>query len=142
MAASSARGPYETAPFPSSGVSPLQALGRLEVSTGDLIELSLRTGRKLEGKYLRVEAATASDTETYVVLDLRIETRLAAPAPGQKQGPVGIARVPTSQIVSVGVDQLGYSWLIGTVVGLAVDIIVVHDIDRQISGEPGWILSR
>jgi hypothetical protein len=37
-----------------------------------------------------------------------------------------LVRVPASDVSSLGVDVIGYGWVIGTVLGLVIDVLVIR----------------
>jgi hypothetical protein len=92
---------------------------------GDEVLLLLRNGARVEGDYVRTEAPTARDPETYVVVDT-----------GD-----GEARVPESEIATFGLEVAGKGWLYGALIGLAVDVavvITVYSVEPGSGGNGSW----
>jgi hypothetical protein len=92
-------GPYETAP----------PVRHRHIRYQDRVLVEQRDGRLTEGRYLGLRGSTATDPETYflVEVDDRVE------------------HVPMSDVRSVGVEVTGKGWLYGTLIGAAVDVAVV-----------------
>lgn len=105
-------GPYEQR-LVGSGKRDVHSLQRLDVSPGDLLQVLLKSGARVEGEYVRVDAPTASDPEMYVVLEGVDEQR-------------GLKCLPFSTVESIGVEVVDYGWIGGgAAVGLALDIVYV-----------------
>lgn len=96
-----------------------QALEKLNLSKGDRVELVLANGTYLEGEYLQVEPATASNPEMYVLLIPKRENgRRPSPDPTPRQ-------VPISDVRTLSVKVPDYDWVVGgAAVGVALDAFI------------------
>jgi len=92
-------GPYEAR----DPVTPIR------VEKGEQVDVGLRNGRYLKGRYLGARGPTARDPETY----LEIEANGV------------VSEVPVSELGGIGVEVSGKGWLYGGIVGLVVDVVVV-----------------
>lgn len=116
-------GPYEQQPLSRSGEPVVSSLQRLHVSPGDTIEVVLLDGARREGKYVRVQPPTASDPETYIVLESSAD-RDARRRPNGKR--LGLEYLPVSEVQSVGVEVVEYGGIaVGAAAGFVLDLILV-----------------
>jgi hypothetical protein len=115
-------GPYEARPLPPRARLEVQSFEQLDLSAGDEVELVLLDGSRLEGKYVGLEAPTATNPEMYMVLVLKLENgRL----PSRRQRKAQ-RHVPLSEVQSVGVEVNDYRWIVGGIaVGLAIDVFLI-----------------
>ena len=120
-------GPYEEHPLPPRAQLGVQSFEQLELSAPEKVELVLLDGTRLEGKYVGLEAPTASDPEMYIVLVLKRENgRL--PSRRQRQGK-GQRHVPLSEVRTIGVEVNDYRWILGGfAVGLAIDVFLIYQV--------------
>jgi len=93
---------------------------RFAVNEGDFVRLVLRGGSVVDGRYRGVRGPTARDPETYLLIEPEAPTRLSdsLEAPQTK---LAVTPVPASEISELGVEVIGHGWLIGMLVGLALD---------------------
>ena len=73
------------------------------------VRLILNSGVRIEGRYLSMLGPTAQDPHTYLVLKLDD----------------GFARIPSSDIKTLGIEVSGNGWVYGALVGFALDIAIV-----------------
>jgi hypothetical protein len=85
------------------------AFDRIALRRGQRVVAQLASGRRIEGRYAGVQAATRYDPEAYLLIDT-----------GER-----IQRVGRSGIYFLGVDVPGKGWLYGGLIGLAVDVAVI-----------------
>jgi len=90
-------GPYEE-----------HAPDRVALKQGDWVMLVTRSGARSEGRFAGTVGPTASDPETYLVIERRD----------------GQVRIPTSDLRSVGVDAPSNGWIVGASLGLAADVVI------------------
>lgn len=82
---------------------------RVHLVNGERVDLGLRSGKHVRGRYLGVHGPTNRDPETYLLVE----------AEG------AVASVPSSELRVLGVEVTGKGWLYGGVVGLVLDVTVV-----------------
>jgi hypothetical protein len=93
---------------------------RYDVSRGTELSLVLRDGHSESGHYRGLRLPNAGDPETYVLLGSTGYTRLAPPTAGQRPEADPTA-VPASQIIRIEVGGSGNGWMVGMLIGLALD---------------------
>jgi hypothetical protein len=79
------------------------------VHRDDHVTIALRDGRRIEGLYLGTLRPTATELETYLLLEKGDQ----------------VQAVRASDVTEVGVEIAGKGWLYGALVGLAVDVLVI-----------------
>jgi hypothetical protein len=118
-------GPYEELPLPPRAQLGVQSFEQLELSAPDKVELVLLDGTHLEGKYVGLEAPTASDPEMYIVLVLKRENGRLPSRRLRK----GQRHVPLSEVRTIGVEVNDYRWILGGfAVGLAIDVFLIYQV--------------
>jgi hypothetical protein len=92
-------GPYEARP-------PEE---RVYMLPGKRVDLGLRNGMHLRGRYMGTHGPTFRDPETYLLVEAED----------------GVVSVPASELRVLGVEVMGNGWIYGGVIGLAIDVTVV-----------------
>jgi|SRR6187399_2041715 len=121
-------GPYGERPLSPQARHDPQAFEQLNLSKGERLELVLANGTYLEGEYLQVEPATASDPEMYLLLVPKREN-------GRRPDDVHTPRhIPFSQVKTLNVEVADYAWIVGGVaVGVALDAFMISLLGRGLS---------
>jgi hypothetical protein len=92
-------GPYETH-------GPAE---RVYLEHGKSVDLGLRNGEHVRGRYVGTAGPTARDPETYLIVEVDD----------------AVASVPASELRTLGVEVMGKGWIYGGVIGLAIDVTLV-----------------
>jgi hypothetical protein len=82
---------------------------RVYLEHGKRVDLGLRNGVHVRGRYMGTHGPTAHDPETYLLVEAD-DT---------------VASVPASELRVLGVEVLGKGWIYGGVIGLAIDVTLV-----------------
>lgn len=111
---------YKEHSWPPQAKQEPHAFEQLELSRGDRVRLVLLDGTELEGKYLELEAPTASDPEMYILFAPKREN---GHRPSHGKEPM---HVPLGQIRTLSVAEIDANWILGcTVLGLALDVLTI-----------------
>jgi hypothetical protein len=79
------------------------------LSHGQRVDLGLRDGRHVKGRYVGVHGPTRSDPETYLLVE----------------ADAAVTSVPASELRVIGVEVTGNGWIYGGVIGLTIDVALV-----------------
>ncbi len=76
---------------------------------GDAVVVRLRSGTRIDGRYVTAYGPTPRDVETYLIIDTGARVSIAA----------------ASDVHSIAVEVPGKGWLYGMIAGGAVDLAVI-----------------
>jgi hypothetical protein len=116
-------GPYEFHGFEGSehpGAA-AELPGRYALRKKDLIQLKLRNGNVIEGRYAGVAGPTAQDPQSYILLD---RAELVAPSLREQRAEGRLDRFAASDVREVGIEVTGHGWISGMLIGVVVDVVV------------------
>ena len=82
---------------------------RFHLESGKRVDLGLRDGKRVRGRYLGTHGPTRSDPETYLLVGVDD----------------GVESVPASELRVVGIEVAGKGWIYGGLIGLAIDVAVI-----------------